>query len=58
MPGAYVSIIGYGRSASMNCPQCGILRVYDRTEKAQADAQLHNIETHPETIRTADRSTQ
>jgi hypothetical protein len=33
------------------------LRVYDRTEKAQADAQLHNIEQHPETIRTADRST-
>jgi hypothetical protein len=48
---AFVQVIRYGRSASMNCPGCGIVRVYDRTEKAQADALLHNIEQHPETVR-------
>lgn len=48
---AHVEVIGYGRSASTICEACGIVRVHDRTEKAQADAHLHNVEQHPETIR-------
>lgn len=46
---AHVRVIGYGRSASAICEQCGIVRIHARTEPAQADAREHNATAHPRT---------
>lgn len=48
MKPAFVSVIGYGRSASMICAEHGIVRIHARTEPAQADARQHNADHHPE----------
>jgi hypothetical protein len=44
---AHVEVIGYGRSASAICEECGIVRVHPRTAPAQDDARDHNRTAHP-----------